>query len=245
MTNVTREKTEKRQLMKVSCFFVLALLLIAISPGTALAGDVVVDGEEISFGSDDVIHNLKVINGGSAHLNGTTVQGNITIEGEGSYCGFSNVLVGNDVTVRSGARLSMWYSTIGNNLKGDRSGHINFLISNVLNNIDITGGADFNAEYGPCVVGNDLKYKKGSCARFKGFTIGGNMEVSENASPSQYFGIEIKNCEIGNDLKVLKNTMTAFIKVIDNKVGNNMRIKDNTPAPEISGNDVEGNVELD
>lgn len=210
-----------------------------------MADDVVVDGETIDFGENDVIHNLKVINGGVATLTGTTVQGNITVEGEDSYLGLGNVVVGNDVTIRNGARLSMGFSTIRNNLKGDHSGHINFSISNVLGNINITGGADFNADIGPCIVGNDLKYRKSSAARFNFFTIGGNVEVSENVSPSQFFGIEIKNCDIGNDLKVLKNTMTAFIKVENNTVGNNMRIKENTPEPTISGNIVQGNVELD
>ena len=49
------------QVMRTSCFFVLALLLIASSPGIALAGDdVVVDGETKSFYSDDVIDNLTL-----------------------------------------------------------------------------------------------------------------------------------------------------------------------------------------
>ncbi len=81
--------------------------------------------------------------------------------------------------------------------------------------------------------------------RLNWFTVGGNVQVSENVSPSQYFGIEIRNSEIDGDLQVFNNTMTAFIKVENNTVGGNLQVKENTPEPTVSGNDVEGDVELD
>ena len=249
MTNVTRKKIELSQFVSASHCFVLVLLLITMSPGIALAGDdVVVDGEEKSFGPDDVIDNLTVINGGRAMLNGATVNGNLTIEGEGSYAGankWPGCSVVGDTIVKDGGHLSIWYSTICGNLLGDKAGHINFLISEVGGNIQMTEGADFSAPYGPCKVGGDIKYEKGNCVRLNWFTVGGNVQVSENVSPSQYFGIEVRNSEIDGDLQVFKNTMTAFIKVEDNTIGGNLQVKENTPEPTVSGNTVEGNVEVD
>jgi hypothetical protein len=231
--------------MRASRFFVLALLLIAISPGIALAGDVVVDGETKDFYSDDVIDNLTVINGGAALLWGTTVDGNIMVQGENSYLGLGSASVGGNVCLKDQGRASIGWSTISGNLQGDASGHINFAISEVVGNIQIAEGADFSAPYGPCKVGGDIKYEKASAVRLNWFTVGGNVQVSENVSPSQYFGIEIRNCKIDGDLQVFKNTMTAFIKVENNTVGGNLQVKENTPEPTVSGNDVEGNVELD
>lgn len=247
MTNVTRKKIELSQFVRASHCFVLVLLLIAMSPGIALAGDdVVVDGEEKSFGPDDVIDNLTVINGGRASLApGTTVNGNLMVEGAGSYTGWSGASVVGDVIVKDGGMLSCWYSVIGGNLKGDNPYHINFLISDVVGNVEMTGGGAFNAEYGPCKVGGDIKYEKASVMRLNWFTVGGNVQVSENVSPSQYFGIEVRNCEIDGDLQVFKNTMTAFIKVENNTIGGNLQVKENTPEPTVSGNTVEGNVEVD
>ena len=90
MKITTLSKLFMSQVMKTSCFFVLALILIAISPGIALSGDVVVDGETMVFGPEDDIDidNLTVINGGVATLGiGAKVNGNLTVEGEGSYAG--------------------------------------------------------------------------------------------------------------------------------------------------------------
>ena len=49
-----------------------------------MLGDVVVDGQTQSFDMYDVIHNLKVKNGGRALGTGSTIQNDATIEGSGS-----------------------------------------------------------------------------------------------------------------------------------------------------------------
>ena len=106
----------------------------------------------------------------------------------------------------------------------------------------MTGGADFNGAYGPCRVGGDIKYEKGRSVLLNWFTVGGNMQVSDNGG---YSFILIKNCEIDGDLQVCKNDMGQYITIKDNTVGGNLQVKENTPTPTVSGNDVEGNVELD
>ena len=139
----------------------LALVLIAICPAMALGADVVVDGTIESFGPDDVIDNLTVINGGFATLEtGTVVSGDLRIDGQDSYADapWGCTVVGN-VTVKDGGKLSMWVSTIGGNLHGIRSGHINFLISDVVGNVMIMEGEDFNASSGPCNIGGNFLYR--------------------------------------------------------------------------------------
>jgi hypothetical protein len=239
MRNVTWEKSGR-----ASRFFVVALLLFAISPGIVLAGDVVVDGEAKDFYSDDVIDNLTVINGGRAMLYGTTVNGNLTIEGEGSYAGTDTApgcsVVGN-VTVKNGGLLSIWYSTIGGNLQGDGAGHINFLASEVVGSIKMKGGADFNANNGG-KVGGDVVIQTGTGFRLNWFTVGGKLHVSDNEGGGY---IRITNCDIGNDLKVCKNDMGQDITIENNTVAGNLEVKDNSPTPTVSGNEVEGKVKVD
>ena len=243
----SREKTSESnmsQLTRASRFFVLALLLIASSPGFALAGnDVVVDGETKSFDSDDVIDNLTVINGGRALLNGTTVEGNLTIEGEGSYANFEwAVSVGGNAIVKDNGRLSMWYSTIGGDLQGDGCGHINFLISEVVGSLKMKGGADFNGAFGPCKVGGDVVIQTGAGVLLNWFTVGGKLHVLDNSGNSY---IWIKYCDIGNDLKVCKNDMGQYITIENNTVAGNLEVKDNSPTPTVTGNEVEGEVKVE
>ena len=226
------------------------LMLIAIYPRIALAGnDVVVDGETKVFYPDDVIDNLTVINGGVADLKiGARVNGNLTVEAEGSYAGSGGCSVVGDVMVKDGGRISMWFSTIGGNLQGDGAGHINFLISEVVGNIQLTGGADFNGYYGG-TLGGDFKYEKGSAVWLRAWTVGGNVQVSDNEGRD----IFIDNCQIGADLQVFCNWMgrswwTQYpIDIKYNTVGGNLQVKENvcTPPPRVIDNDVEGNVEVD
>lgn len=236
-----------------SRFCVLALLLVAISPALALAGaDVVVDGEMAEFFPGDVIDNLTVINGGVAILYGATVNGDLTVEGEGSYAGSGGCLVVGEAILRDGGALSMWYSTIGQDLLGDGAGHINYLVSHVGGDIVLSGGADFNGYYSGS-VGGDFKYTDGSAVWLRDWTVGGDVEVSDNEGRDIYIHI----CQIGGDLEVLNNSMgpswwTPYpIDITYNTVGGDLEVKENVcmdyggPVPPlVSDNVVGGDVEV-
>lgn len=224
-----------------------AVLVIAMSPGIVLAGDdVVVDGETKYFYSDAVIDNLTVKNGAVVWLQGATVKGNIIIEGTNSYAGshIGCTIKGNAV-VKDGGRLSMWRSRIDGNLQGEEYWYINWLISEVGGNVQLTGGGHYNAEYGPGKVGGDFKYEKGTTVWLNWHTVGGNVQVLENYAPGEYDRIFIVNCEIDGDLQVCKNDIGWYIAVENNTVGGNLEVKDNDPDATVEGNDVSGNEDVD
>ncbi len=235
--------------MRTTTFFVLALVLTAICPGIALAGDVTVDGTTATFGSDAVIHNLTVKNGAIVWLQGTVITGNLTIQGrsvdtgQGSSVdtGYYGCTVVGNVVVKDGAYFSCWFAKIGGNLQGSKYGFINFLISEVDGNVQINEGGFFNAEYGPCRVGGDFQYTKSQSVRLNWFTIGGNVNISDNHGWFAW----IANSEIKNDLKFCNNVMVEYSSVTDNKVGNNLTVQNNTPTATVTGNTVGNDVHVD
>jgi hypothetical protein len=224
---------------------VFGLLLIAPGSGLAKVDDVTVDGETISFGADDVIHNLKVVNGGAAYLDGTTVTGSVTVEGEGSYLNMYGVSVDGNAILRDGGFVSMWYTTIEGNLLGDRYYHINFLISEVGGNIQLTDGGDFNAPYGPCTVGNNVHITGCGVVGMNWFAVGGNVQISDCQSPSEFFQTYVVNSTIDGKLHVFGNEIAQGILIDGNTIGGHLIVRDNTPDATIGDNDVGGKVDVD
>jgi hypothetical protein len=242
--------TNLRMAAVLTMVSLLGVTTLSASTVGATLGDVVVDGVSMAFGSDDVISNLTVINGGIANLNGSTVEGNIKIEGAQSYAGLSWVSVGGNVKVGEQAFLSVGYSTVAGNFKGDGYYHINFGATEVFGSVVLVGGGAFNALYGG-MVGGDFKYTTGNAVNLNYFTFGGNVSVVNNYGPGSYEYVWIRNCEILGNLKVSDNDMGeaqypySGIAIENNTVGGNLNCTKNTPTPVVSGNDVQGDVKVD
>jgi hypothetical protein len=248
--------------------FALAVVLIAMCPGLALAGnDVVVDGEGKTFYSDAVIDNLTVKNGAVVWLQRATVKGNLIVEGTDSYVGsWYGCTINGNAIVKDGGRLSMWNSTIKGNLQGDGYWYINWYRnpdwagthSEIGGSIQLTGGGSFNGgqtqDWSECTVGGDIKYEKGEGGvRLWKFTVGGNVQVleSDDAYESVYskHDLNIRQCKIDGDLQVCKNDYGKVgqlgITITGNTVGGNLEVTENEPTPTVEDNDVEGDVDVD
>lgn len=253
---------------RASRLCLLAFLLVAVSPAIALAANnVVVDGQLMYFYPGDAIDNLTVINGGIAVLApGVVVNGNLTVDGEGSYAGCgspsypdTDTCVAGNATITDGGRLSTWFTTIGRNFRGDDFGRINFLHSHVVGSIRLSGGEHFNgatvytALPGSSVGGN-FERTDGCSLWLEDWTIGGSLRVSGNTGPAPYGGtthtILIAGSQVSGNVQVSSNHVPQeahypSIEISDNTVGGNLRITDNSPTPVVSGNTVYGNVKVD
>jgi len=239
----------EKNLNLVAIALMISLISFTSLSGTALAdvlGDVVVDGVTRTFDSGDIIHNLKVKNGGQALVTGSTIQNDVTIEGQGSYAKFSSASVGNNITVRNAGAFTVEYSTIDNDLKGDKAGQINLWQTIVGNNLRLQECAGFAGYLSE--VGNDLEIKKGNgLVLVHVFQIGGNARILENTGLYNWDYAAIIYSNIGNDLTVSKNKMGSdgYVRVEGNDVGGNLKCTENEPTTIVTGNTVVGNVEVD
>lgn len=230
---------------------ILIMVLLLGNASAAILGDVLVDGETREFYADDFIDNLTVKNGGKALLWSASVYGEITVEGENSYLGLNWASVGGNVELKDQGRASIGWSTIGGSLEGLDFYHINFTDTDVLGSIELKGGGDFNGDFGwGSVIGGDFEYEEGHAVILKQFIVGGNVQVVDNDGGGSGF-IEIMDCQISGDIEVLNNENMIpqwswhRHTIENNTVGGNLEVKNNTPAPTVTGNTVDGEVEVD
>ena len=221
--------------------FVPSIMVLALFAGTAIAENVVVDGVDQTFGASDEIDNLTVKNGGRAFVTGSTISGNVTIEGSGSYAKLSFVTVAGNVTVKNAGALSVEYTTIGENLHGIKSGQINMWQVTVVENLNMMQCAAFAGYLSE--VGGNVSIRKSDWVLLHRFNVDGNVHVVDNVS--DYLYVLVHYCEIGGNLKVNDNDMKQYVRVEGTTVGGNLECVGNPPTATLTDNTVAGKVKTD
>lgn len=229
--------------VKVCRLFVpgVVTLLFGLSPGTALAGDEVVDGVTKEFNASDVFDNLTVKNGGVATIHGSTIKGNLTVEGQNSLAIVYNGLIGKNVTALDDGMVNLRDTKIKGSLEGDECRQINLWVVQIGHNVHLTGCV--LAGYFGYVSGN-VKVEQGGNFMLHGWKVAGNVSATDNQGAGWTWPGIVGGCTIGGNLQVTGNKVQNLL-VSRATVGKNLQVTDNTPKAVVTNTTVGGKMDVE
>ncbi len=181
-------------------------------------------------------------------ISNTTINGNLVVPANTNCTLGSDVTVGGNVTVDSGASLAITPTAspvkIGGNILAATSPGCFFVAIGSLAPVTIGGNVEiedctddsgYNAfGTGTVKIGGNFtcNHSAGGCAAIGG-SVGGNLMVDDNPGGADVFGNNV-----GGNVEADGNH--SFTTVRNNTIGGNLTCTGNTPAAVASGNTVHG-----
>jgi hypothetical protein len=220
----------------------LATCLVLLGTGGSAAADVILRGTIEGRVIED---NAVVPRGASCVLVNTTIKGNLFVRADARVMSENSAIDGNVQAERS-ALVDLAQSTVvKGNVQALRTRSVLVRTGTAVDGgvqiVEATAPANVHALLvQDATVKGDVQAEKSSGQlRAVGNAIDGNLQFVENRTGTY----AITDNVIKGDLQFFKNKGAGSIT--GNQVAGNLQSKENSPAPTVSGNVVEGDLEVD